>query len=600
MREFTGPGEIEIPKESNLTEPLWRREQERPDYPALAYRSGNQFVDVTTRQFAEKVRDLAAGLIGLGVEPGQRVVIMSKTRIEWTYLDYAIWAAGAATVPIYETSSREQIEWIVGNSGAVVVVAENAALREDYDKVAGSLDAVRHVFVIEDGGLDAIATAGENVDRGLVDERARSVTTEDMASIVYTSGTTGRPKGCVITHGNLRWTFTQVSHAIGGIFKEGESTLLFLPLAHIFGRVIETAAVSEGVKLGYSTGIENLRDELQMFRPTFILSVPRVFEKVYNGAQTKAAEEGKGKIFNKAADVAIDYSRGVRGRGVGLVTRVLHWLFDKLVYGKLRDAVGGRVRYAVSGGAALGERLGHFFDGVGITILEGYGLTETAAGATINTPEHLRIGSVGRPLPGCTVRIDDSGEILLRGAQVFPGYWENDEATREVLTEDGWFRTGDLGDLDDTGFLHITGRQKEIIVTAGGKNVAPNVLEDRLRRHPLISQAMVVGDAKPFIGALITIDEEELPRWAEEHGKQERSLSELADDPELRATVEEAVQEANEAVSRAESIREFRILPEDFTVGEELTPTMKVRRDVVADRYAPILEEIYAGRGGGS
>jgi long-chain acyl-CoA synthetase len=595
MREYTTPGEVQIPEDANLTAALWQWERDRPDLALLAYRAGSQFVDVTAREFADRVRRLAAGLIGLGVGPGQRVALMSKTRIEWTYLDYAIWAAGAATVPIYETSSTEQIEWIVGDSEAVVVILENADLKAEYDSVSSGLSAVENVFVIDDGGLDKITSAGEGITDAQVDERAAAVTTRDLATLVYTSGTTGRPKGCELTHGNLQWTNTQVSAGLKGLFSVGESTLLFLPLAHIFGRVIQTAAVSEGAKLGFSTGIDNLREELQIFHPTFLLSVPRVFEKVYNGAAIKAAEDGKGKIFDKAADVAIEYSKGVRtGQGPGIVTKLLHTVFDKLVYGKLREAVGGRVRYAVSGGAALGDRLGYFFDGVGITILEGYGLTETAAGGTLNTPDHVRIGSVGRPIPGCSARIGDDGEILLRGGQIFQGYWKNEEATREVIDADGWFHTGDIGEIDDDGFVFITGRKKEIIVTAAGKNVAPNVLEDRMRRHPLVSQAMVVGDDRPFIAALVTIDEEEFPRWAENHGKQGHKVADLVDDPDLRASIQEVVDDANKAVSRAESIREFRILPEDFTIaGGELTPTLKVKRNVVGEKYDAAIEDIY-------
>jgi long-chain acyl-CoA synthetase len=595
MREFTTPGEVEVPDDSNLTDSLWEWERSRPDLALLAYRSGGQFVDVTAGDFADRVRSLAGGLIGLGVTPGDRVALMSKTRIEWTYLDYAIWAAGAATVPIYETSSVEQIEWIIGDSEAVVAIFENDDLRADYESVAGRLPGVRHVFVIDGGGLDEIAAAGEAVDADQVDQRARSVTTKDLATLVYTSGTTGRPKGCALSHGNLSWTNTQVSAGLEGLFSVGESTLLFLPLAHIFGRVIQTAAVSEGAKLGFSTGIDHLRDELQMFQPTFLLSVPRVFEKVYNNAAIKAVEEGKGRIFDKAAEVAVAHSRGTRtGQSPGIPTKLLHALFDKIVYGKLRAAVGGRVRYAVSGGAALGDRLGYFFDGVGITILEGYGLTETAAGGTLNTPDQLRIGSVGRPIPGCSARIGEDGEILLRGGQIFQGYWKNEDATREVIDDDGWFHTGDIGEIDDDGFVFITGRKKEIIVTAAGKNVAPNVLEDRLRRDPLVSQAMVVGDDRPFIAALITIDEEEFPRWAEKNGKEGRKVADLVDDPDLRQAVQGVVDEANQAVSRAESIREFRILPDDFTIdGGELTPTLKVKRNVVAEKYGEQIESIY-------
>jgi long-chain acyl-CoA synthetase len=598
MREYTSPGGVTIPSQSNLLEPLWEHAETDPGFAILAYRSGDQFVDVTYSQFAERVRDIAAGLIGLGVEPGQRVCVMSKTRMEWTYLDYGIWAAGAATVPIYETSSAEQVEWIVSNSEAVVVVVENAELKGLYDSVADRLDGVKNVFVIDQNGIDEIIRAGDSVDRTDVDERSKAITTDDLASLVYTSGTTGRPKGCELTHGNLKWTNTQVAEGLEGLFSEGESTLLFLPLAHIFGRVIQCGCISEKVKLGYSTGIDNLREELQIFKPTFLLSVPRVFEKVYNGAVANAAADGKEKIFHKATDVAIAVSKARRtGGNAGLVNNLLHKVFDKLVYSKLREAVGGRVSYAVSGGAALGERLGYFFDGVGITILEGYGLTETAAGGTLNTPDALKIGSVGRPIPGASVRIADDGEILLKGGQIFQGYWKNEEASAEVLEDDGWFHTGDIGELDDNGFLSITGRKKEIIVTAAGKNVAPAVLEDRLKSHRLVSQAMVVGDDRPFVGALVTIDEEQFEQWATQNDLEGRKVEDAIDHPKVQAEVQNAVEHANKAVSRAESIREYRVLPEDFTIeGGELTPTLKVKRNVVAEKYEPVIEDIYSGK----
>ncbi|MDP9021979.1 MAG: AMP-dependent synthetase/ligase [Actinomycetota bacterium] len=595
MREFTGPGAATIAPDTNLTETLWERERVQPHRAALAHRVGGQFVDVSVRQFAERVRRLAAGLIGLGIEPGQRVAVMSRTRIEWTLLDYAIWSAGAVTVPIYETSAADQMEWILADSEAVAAIFENVELRSRYDEAASRLPACKHAFVIDDGGLDELSAHGAEVDDEQVLGRARTVTAEDLATIVYTSGTTGRPKGCVLTHGNLVWDLTQVGVGAPELFRDGRSTLLFLPLAHIFGRIIQCVCVAERVKIGYATDPTKLTEELPLFQPTFLLSVPRVFEKIYNGAQAKAYADGKGRIFDVASRVAIDHSRGTQVGRVPFKTRALHTVFDKLVYSKLRSAVGGRVEYSVSGGAALGERLGHFFNGAGITVLEGYGLTETSAGATLNTPSHLRIGTVGRPLPGCTVRIADDGEILIKGGNVFSGYWNDDEATREAIDDDGFLHSGDLGQLDADGFLRITGRKKEIIVTAGGKNVAPALLEDRIRAHRLVSQAMVVGDGRPFIAALITLDPEEVGRWAEQHSKPGRTPAEVVDDADLRAEVQTAVDQANHAVSRAESIRAFRILPDDFTIeGGELTPTLKVRREVVTERHAAAIEELYS------
>ncbi|MEX0834675.1 MAG: AMP-dependent synthetase/ligase, partial [Nitriliruptor sp.] len=418
----------------------------------------------------------------------------------------------------------------------------------------------------------------------------------DVATIVYTSGTTGRPKGCVITHGNFVWDATQVESGAREFFKEGERTLLFLPLAHIFARVIQTSSIRAGVTLGYSTGIPNLMEELGMFKPTFLIAVPRVFEKVFNGAQQKAHAGGKGAIFDKAAAVAEEYSRATTsGSKVPIGLKLKHTVFDKLVYSKLRDAIGGNVRYAVSGGAALGERLGHFFNGVGILILEGYGMTENTAGATINRPDAFRIGSVGKPIPGSSVRIAEDGEILLKGGHVFKGYFKNDEATRETVSDDGWLHTGDIGQLDGEGFLRITGRKKEIIVTAGGKNVAPAVLEDRARAHPLISQVMVVGDDQPFIAALVTIDPEAFPAWAEANGKSGESVADLVDDEDLRGEIQNAIDDANKAVSKAESIRTFRILPDDFEVGVELSQKMSVKRHVVGEKYADVIDGIYSG-----
>jgi long-chain acyl-CoA synthetase len=594
MKEYTAPDETPVPDDATLLHPLWYHATETPNKPMLSYRDGDRFVDVTAAQFAAKVQDLARGLIGLGVEKDDPVAIMSGTRIEWTYLDYAILAAGGTTVPIYETSSSEQIEWILSDSGASVLFVENEDLLHEFEQVKDKVGHVKEVFVIDRGGLDEIIAHGAEVDPSALEERGEQITPDMVATIIYTSGTTGRPKGCTSTHRNYRWTAAQSTAALRELFQADDSTLLFLPLAHSFAKVIQFGSVEAGVKIGYATSPQHLQEELPMFRPTFLLSVPRVFEKVYNGAIAKAKDEGKEKIFMKAVDTAAEYSRQQASGSVKLSTRLLHGIFDKLVYSKLRERLGGRVRFAVSGGAALGERLGHFFNGAGVTILEGYGLTETSAATFANRPHDFRIGSVGKPVPGVSVRISDDGEVLLKGPNVFDGYWRNEEATKEVIDDDGWFHSGDIGELDSDGFLFITGRKKELIVTAGGKNVAPNVLEDRLRSHALISQAMVVGDDRPFIAALITIDEEAFPRWAEEHGKEGHKIADLTDDPELRKEIEAAVEHANQAVSRAESIRTFKILPEDFTIeGGELTPTMKVKRRVVADKYEEQIEQVY-------
>ena len=598
MREFSVPPAATVPDSDNVPATVFRRGEEEPGTVALRRKHGDGWQDVTCARFRDEVAELAKGLIAAGVAPGDRVALMSRTRYEWTLCDYAILATGAVVVPVYETSSPEQIAWIAGDSGAVLAVVESAAHAEAFSSVRDRLGDLRAVHVIDDGGLDELAArAGEVDDETFADRRASRVAA-DIATSVYTSGTTGRPKGCEITHGNL---LGDVRNAVVGALTQvfgirGGSTLLFLPLAHVFARIIEIGCLESGTVLGHTADIANLLPDLDSYKPTFILAVPRVFEKVYNGAEQKATAEGKGKIFHAAAETAIAYSRALDSGRPALGLKLKHTLFDKLVYGKLRAAVGGRVQYAVSGGAALGERLGHFFRGVGITILEGYGLTETTAAVAVNLPGQNKIGTVGRPLPGCAVRVDDDGELLFHGPNVFSGYWNNDKATADIL-DDGWLRSGDLGTVDADGFIAVTGRKKELIVTAGGKNVAPAVLEDRLRAHPLVSQCLVVGDGRPFIGCLITLDPEALEFWKTQHDKPAGlGPAELRDDPEIRAEIEKAVADANQAVSRAESIKKFRILPADFTEEHgHMTPSLKVKRAVVAKDFAADIDEIYNG-----
>jgi long-chain acyl-CoA synthetase len=562
------------------------------------------WADVTAAEFADQVTAVARGLIAAGVDIGDRVALLSRTRYEWTLFDYAILAAGAVTVPIYETSSDEQVEWILSDSGAVAVVVETAAHAAVLAGVAAGSDALRRIWQIEPpagapstpGAVEQLVALGSDVASGEVPVRRRGVGADDLATLIYTSGTTGRPKGCELTHRNVLSEVRAVTQVFPELLNPTSSVLLFLPLAHVFGKAIQCGALATRTVVGHSGDVSHLVEDLATFRPTFLLAVPRVFEKVYNSARQRAYDSGKGRIFEAAADTAIAWSRARDGGRPGPLLAARHALFDRLVYRKLRAAVGGRVRAAVSGSAPLGERLGHFFRGVGLPVLEGYGLTETSAGITVNTLSGQRIGSVGRPVPGHGVRIADDGEVLLTGPIVFRRYWRNETATADAFT-DGWFRSGDIGELDDAGYLRLTGRKKELIVTAGGKNVAPAVLEDRLRANPLISQCMVVGDGKPFIGALITIDADALPGWRERNGKPAGvDASGLVDDPELRAAIGAAVTEANRAVSRAEQIREFRILPRDFSeAGGELTPTLKIKRAVVADTYADEIAALYAG-----
>lgn len=602
MNEYTEPDEISIDSADNAVAALLANAESMPSHAALATRVGDEFVDVTTREFVDNVRKFAAGLIGLGVEKGDRVCVFMKSRIEFTYLDYAIWAAGATTVTIYETSSSDQVEWIIGDSGAVALFCGNDELRARYDEVAANLPSCREVHVADGDGLDRLRKAGESVDASLLDERIASIAHEDPATLVYTSGTTGRPKGCVLTHGNLIWEVRQVVSKMENLFTPDGSTLMFLPLAHILARVVQVGCVTRGVKIGYSSGLAQLVPELAMLQPTWVFAVPRVFEKVFNTAQGKAGSGIQRRIFDRAVDTAVAYSRQSLQGSVGWTTKAEHALFDKLVYGKLRAAFGGDLAFAISGGAPLGERLGHFFNGAGVLVLEGYGLTETTAAATLNTPDEFRIGTVGKPIPGAGVRIAADGEILLKGGMIFEGYWNNEAATADTLLADGWMATGDIGEIDDDGYLRITGRKKELIVTAAGKNVAPAVLEDAVRAHRLISQVMVIGDQQPFIAALVTLDVEELAKWAEETGAHASAPGELTREllederDALRAEVETAIDAANAQVSRAESIREFRILSADFTIESgELTPTLKLKRTVVMANRVAAVDSIYDG-----
>jgi long-chain acyl-CoA synthetase len=620
VRQYSIPALVEIPESANLADVVSRRAADKPQQVALRRKAGSRrasagaagaWQDVTASEFASEVTALTKGLIAAGIGVGDRVALMSRTRYEWTLIDYAIWTAGAVSVPIYETSSAEQVEWIVSNSGTKAIFVETAAHEAIVTGLRDRLTGLEHVWRIEAvrepssggkaPGLTALTAEGRSVSDEVVRERASARGAADLATIIYTSGTTGRPKGCELTHRNLLAEVRNASAAAPEMFKAPDSsTLLFLPLAHVLARVIQVGCLEDGIILGHSPDVTNLLPDLGSFRPTFLLAVPRVFEKVYNGAVQKAESEGRGAIFHRAAQTAIAYSkalddkaRGDRGPGIGL--RVTHGVFDKLVYGKLRAAVGGQVQYAVSGGSALGDRLGHFFRGVGITILEGYGLTETTAAATVNRPSSNKIGTVGQPVPGDSLKIAEDGEILIKGPNVFANYWRNGEATSEALAEEGWLRTGDIGELDDEGYLRITGRKKEIIVTGGGKNVAPAPLEDIIRAHPLVSQAMVVGDDKPYVAALVTIDEEAFPTWKEKYSKPATAtVADLRDDPDLVADIQTAVDNANQTVSRAESIRRFRVLTVDFTQeSSHITPSLKVRRNVVAKDFAADIEALY-------
>jgi len=602
VRELTIPS-LGTPAESSAAEYVFNNKKVRPDHVALRVRSGDTWNDVTSAAFADEVLGVAKGLIASGLNTGDRVAVMSKTRYEWTLFDFAALAIGAIVVPIYETSSAEQVEWILSDSGARAVVVETTAHRAIVDEVRSRTPDLEHIWEIESGAALALTTAGAGTDENEVFKRLDATKPGDLATLIYTSGTTGRPKGCELTHGNLIGEVFEVVTANQHIFNTDSATLLFLPIAHVFGRVIEVGAIASGTTLGHTADIRNLIADLAVFKPKFVLSVPRVFEKVYNTAKQKAHADGRGPLFDRAESIAIKYSESLDARGPAVGLKLQHAFWDKLVYGKLRAALGGNCEAAISGGAPLGARLGHFFRGVGVTIYEGYGLTETTAGATLNVDSKIKVGTVGRPIGGMSVRVADDGEILISGPIVFNGYWKNETATNESLETIGgkrWLHSGDIGEIDNDGFVKITGRKKELIVTAGGKNVAPAVLEDRVRAHWLVSQCLVVGDKQPFIAALITIDPEGLPTWKARHGKPaDATLTSLVDDPELRAEIQTAIDDANKAVSKAEAIKKFSILPDDWTEATgQLTPSLKLKRNVVMAEQAAAIDALYTGAGG--
>ena len=593
MNEITNPAVIPGATTGNLTNLIAERAWFEPDRITMSRLLGDGWQPLTARQVEEEIRATAKGLVAAGIQIGDRVAIMARTRYEWTILDFAIWYAGGCVVPIYETSSVEQVDWILNDSGAVGLIVETPTHRELVNSVLPS--HTRRIWVMTDDVLAQLRTDGAGISDEEIERRRNSLLPETLATLIYTSGTTGRPKGVQLTHANFLSECGNVVEAASDLFlKPGGSTLLFLPVAHVFGRMVQIGAIHAGLHLAHcSDPVGRLQPDLASFKPTFVLAVPRIFEKIYNGAEARADGAGKGKIFRKAADVAIAYSEAQDKRGFNPLLTLKHALFDKLVYSKIRLAMGGSVEAAISGGAPLGTRLGHFYRGAGITILEGYGLTETTAGATLNITKNLRVGSVGRPIPGTSIKIADDGEVLIKGPIVMRGYWQNDAANQEVF--DGqWFKSGDLGKLDDEGFLYITGRKKELIVTAGGKNVAPAVLEDRLRAHPLVSQCMVVGDNQPFIASLITIDPDMLKGWIASNNKTGATIDTLVNDPDLQAVIQTAVDEANKAVSKAESIRKFTILAKDFSIANgEMTPKLSLKRHVIAEHYAAEITALF-------
>ncbi|MCL6667277.1 AMP-dependent synthetase/ligase [Streptomyces panaciradicis] len=596
-RTWYTPAKYVTSPRANATDDIVDNALHRPGHEAFARKADGGWRTVTSRAFADEVMALAAGLMAAGIAPGDRIALMSGSRYEWMLCDFAIWTAGAVSVPVYETSSAEQVEWILRDSGARAAFVEG----EERARVvtAAEVASVRQVWRL-DGGLGHLVELGRTVPPELVERRRRAVGADALATVVYTSGTTGRPRGCLISHGNLVAEVRNVAAADGiteNVLTDRTRLLVFLPPAHVLARVVALAAVHNGAQVAHTSDLGNLTTELRTYRPTLLLAVPRIFEKLRNTAQRTAVAGGHARMFRAAEATAVAYSEALDHGGPGLWLRARHRVFDRLVLTKLRAALGGHVAYACSGGAPLGAALGHFMRGAGVTVLEGWGLTETASGVTLNLPGAQRVGSVGRPLPGCAVRIGPGDEVLVKGPNVFGGYLHDEEATAEAFDEEGWLRTGDVGQLDD-GYLTITGRKKDLIVTAVGKNVAPAPLEDRLRAHWLIDQCVLVGDRRPYIGALITLDPEFVVWWGREHDRpRTHGVAELRDDPELRSAVQAAVDEANRTVSAAESIRRFRILSRGFAVGEELTPSQKVRRGYVAAKFAADIEALYAPPG---
>ena len=596
MKSYDNPPLVVSSPDENITDLLVHRLNETPNDALFALDNGDgTWSNVTTREFYDRVVALAKGLVAAGVQPGQMVAIMSRTRFEWTLVDFAIWFAGAVPVPIYETSAPSQMEWILSDSDAVMLFVESQDHLDRFEQIKAATPLVRSVYSFADDSLDKLVELGREVSSDTIEMRRKSAKLSDLSTLIYTSGTTGKPKGCELTHRGFVELCKNATLEMPEVVYPGANMLLFIPLAHVFARFIEVLCVYAGVRVGHQPDAKNIAPAMVSFKPTFLLAVPRVFEKVYNSAEQKAEAAGKGNIFRKAAYTAIAYSKALdtaKGPSIGLT--IQHKLFDVLVYKKLRAAMGGDVKFAVSGGAPLGSRLGHFFRAIGMVVLEGYGLTETTAPASIGRPNNVKIGKVGTMLPGNGVKIADDGEILLRGVNILRGYWKNPEATAAAI-QDGWFKSGDIGEIDEDGFLSITGRKKELIVTAGGKNVAPTALEDPLRANPLIGQAVVIGDQKPFVAALISLDTEMLPIWLANHGADKTmSLSDATKSPLVLAEVQVAVDRVNKHFSKAESIRKFVIIDRELTEESgHLTPSLKVKRDVVIRDFAPAVEEIY-------
>ncbi|PWI17403.1 long-chain fatty acid--CoA ligase [Streptomyces sp. Act143] len=607
VREVSVPPVVPPVTHGSLADLPFENAEAAPRDRVLSRRTADGgWSDVTAADFAAQVLALAKGLIAEGLVPGDRVAVMARTIYEWTLLDFAAWAAGLVTVPIYPTSSVFQTRWILQDSGAVALVTESVSQASALGPELNRLPDLRHLWVVEKGHVDRLAELGSQVPDAEVDVRRGMLVPDTLATVIYTSGTTGRPKGCAISHGNFLSEVDNAIEILHPVFRsrsdEELATLLFLPMSHVFGRMVAVACVRARVRLGHAPSLksDDLLDDLASFRPTFLLAIPYMLEKVFNNARAKAESGGRVSAFDRAANVAIRYGEALEekaagtGSGPGTALKAARTFYDPLVYRRIRTAMGGRVRHIISGGSPLGRTIAAFFAGAGMEIYEGYGLTETTGAATVTPPLKPRLGTVGWPLPGMKVRIAADGEILLSGGPVFRGYWDPNAGGVTPASTDGWFATGDIGSLDDEGYLTITGRKKELLITAGGKTVAPAPLENWLRQHPLISQCMVVGDRRPYVAALITLDMDGVTHWRQMNGKHPVPAELLTGDDELRAIMQRAVDEANKLVSRPESIRRFAVLPRDFTETEgHLTPSMKLRRETVMQEFAGEIEALY-------
>jgi long-chain acyl-CoA synthetase len=597
MKTYDVPALVISEENTNITDLLVDRVAKTPALALFSRQDENgRWSPMTAKEFHEEVVSVAKGLVACGIQPGQAVAIMSRTRFEWTLVDFAIWFAGAVSVPIYESSSSAQMEWILSDSDSVALFIENEEHLERFNQISASVPLAQQVWRFDENAIATLKERGREIEDAEIERRRKSVKLHDLATLIYTSGTTGKPKGCELTHQGFVELSKNANLEIPEVLQEGKSTLIFLPLAHVFARFIEVLCIHSGIRVGHQPDAKNVGPAMVSFQPDFLLAVPRVFEKVYNTAEQKAEAGGKGKIFRTAAAAAIAYSEALDTKsGPSLKQKVLHKVFDTLVYSKLRAAMGGKVTHAISGGAPLGPRLGHFFRAIGLSVLEGYGLTETTAPAMIGRPSTgIKIGKVGKMLPGCGIKIADDGEIWLRGFNIMRGYWRNPTATAETMDGE-WFKTGDIGELDEDGFLSITGRKKELIITAGGKNVSPAILEDPLRANPLIGQAVVIGDKKPFVAALVSLDKEMLPMWLGNNGGDaNQSLEEAAKSELVLKEVQRAVDEVNKLVSKAESIRKFAIINTELTEESgHLTPSLKIKRNVVLNDFSPVVDEIY-------